>query len=69
MEKGSLEDVLDAFREYTPGADWNGSLYYDRVNKEDIKNHVLVYQDTYVFGQGYLGNSKEVVPEKYKDIK
>ena len=69
MEKDNLDDVLKAFAMYTPGADWNGSLLYDRVNNKEIKNHVMVYQDTYVFGSGYIGNTKEVVPEKYKDIK
>lgn len=69
MEKDNLADVLKAFGMYTPGAEWNGSLYYDNVTGKEIKNHVMVYQDTYVFGQGYLGNSKEVVPEKYKAIK
>jgi hypothetical protein len=69
MKKGNLADVIKAFGEYTPGAEWNGSLYLDRVSGKEISNHVMVYQDTYVFGQGYLGNSKEPVPAKYKDIK
>jgi hypothetical protein len=69
MKKGSLSDVLKAFGQYTPGAEWNGSLYIDRVSGEEKANHVMVYQDTYVFGKGYMNNSKEVVPEKYKTIK
>ena len=69
MKKGDLADVVKAFGQYTPGAEWNGSLYLDRVTGKDIPNHVMVYQDTYVFGKGYLGNSKEVVPAKYKLIK
>jgi len=69
MKKGSLPDVIKAFGLYTPGAEWNGSLYTDRVSGKEIANHVMVYQDTYVFGKGYLGNSKEVVPAKYKLIK
>ena len=68
-KKGSLSDLIAAFTAYTPGAQWNGSLYLDQVKGVEIKNHVMVYQDTYVFGKGYLGNSKEVVPEKYKKIK
>jgi len=54
---------------YTPGADWNGSLFYNKVTGEEAKNHVMVYQDTYVFGKGYIGNASEVVPEKYKNLK
>jgi len=68
MKKGNLADVLKAFGAYTPGAEWNGSLYTDRVSSKEIPNHVMVYQDTYVFGKGYIGNSKEVVPDKYKKI-
>jgi hypothetical protein len=33
------------------------------------KNHFLLYQDTYVFGKGYLGMTKITVPEKYFGIK
>ena len=33
------------------------------------KNHLMVYQDTYVFGQGFLGNTELPIPEKYKNIK
>lgn len=69
MKKDSFEDIMKCFDKYTPGAEWNGSYYFDRVSNEEKKNHIMVYQDTYVFGKGYLGNSKEVVPEKYKTIK
>lgn len=69
MKKDNLEDVTKAFQMYTPGADWNGSLYLDRVSGEEKANHVMVYQDTYVFGTGYLGNTKEVIPDWVKTIK
>mgnify|MGYP000849545353 FL=1 len=69
MEKDNLNDVLEAFSMYTPGSKWNGSLYYNKVTSEEAKNHVMIYQDTFVFGQGYLGNADEVVPEKYKNLK
>lgn len=69
MQKDSFEDLMSCFDKYTPGAEWNGSYYFDRVSNEEKKNHIMVYQDTYVFGLGYLGNSKETVPEKYKTIK
>ena len=69
MKKDSLSDLLAAFGSYTEGAEWNGSLYLDNTTGKEIKNHVMVYQDTYVFGKGYMGNSKEKVPEKYRTIK
>jgi hypothetical protein len=36
-----------------------------------IKNKklTLVYQDTYVFGKGYMKATDEAVPEKYLTIK
>jgi hypothetical protein len=32
-------------------------------------NHVLIYQDTYMMGKGYMGAADVVVPEKYFSIK
>lgn len=68
MEKGNLEDAVEALDMYTPGTTWNGAKLYDRVLGEEIPNHVLVYQDTYVFGTGNVGNADEEVPDKYRDI-
>jgi len=60
------DDILDAFASYTPGAGWNASYY---VDADDVErdNFLLVYQDTYIFGKGYLGQTSEVIPEKYYD--
>ena len=30
-----------------------------------MKNYPLLYQDTYIFGKGYLSMTDEVVPDKY----
>ena len=62
---GNTKDLFDAFNKYTPGATWNGSNYKDLNSGTTSPNHVLMYQDTYVFGKGYLGTTKQVVPEKY----
>lgn len=67
MELGNVDDLLAAFEMYTPGAAWNGSLYLN-ADGETIDNHLLVYQDTYVLGEGYLNMTDEVVPEKYYSI-
>jgi hypothetical protein len=62
-------DILSAFQKYTPGAAWNASNYTDlNTNKTDA-NHFLIYEDTYVFGRGYLGSAKQVVPAKYLTFK
>lgn len=68
-KKDSFDDLMTCYEKYTPGAEWNGSYYIDAATNTEKKNHVLVYQDTYVFGQGYLGQTKEKIPEKYNSIK
>lgn len=68
-KKDSFKDLMDCYEKFTPGAQWNGSYYIDRATGTEKKNHVMLYEDTYVFGKGYLGQTKEVVPDKYKKIK
>lgn len=67
--KDSFEGLMEAFQKYTPGAQWNGSYYVDMATGAEKKNHIMVYQDTYVLGKGYLEMTKETVPDKYKNIK
>jgi len=64
-----LADLRSAYNKYTPGAEWNGSHYVDVATGTQAKNHILIYQDTYVFGKGYLGAAKLEVPAKYLTIK
>jgi len=61
----NIQDLFDAFNKYTPGANWNGSNYKDLNSGTTSPNYALTYQDTYVFGKGYLGTTKLVIPEKY----
>lgn len=63
-----IQDVLDVFSKNTPGATWGGSLYADASTGVEKKNHLLVFQDTYVFGKGYLGMTNQEIPEKYFKI-
>ncbi len=65
----SLEDLRAAYNEYSPGAEWNGSFFLDVATDKTAENHILIYQDTYVFGKGYLGAAKLEVPAKYLTIK
>ncbi|MGD9926492.1 MAG: DUF3798 domain-containing protein [Sphaerochaeta sp.] len=64
-----LSDLMKAYGKYTPGAKWNGSFYTDVNTGVRAKNHVLIYQDTYMMGKGYMGNAELIVPEKYFAIK
>ena len=63
------EDLLTAYNNATPGAKWNGTVYVDANTGLELKNNILVYQDTYIFGKGYLHMTDEVVPEKYLTLK
>ena len=65
----NLKDLWKCYDKYTPGAEWNGAPYYDMAKQMKIKKFVLVYEDTYVFGRGYMGVTKEKVPEKYIKLK
>jgi hypothetical protein len=66
---GNLEDLWKCYDRYTPGAKWNGQLYRDVNTGVKMKNFVLVYQDTYVFGRGFMNVTSVKVPEKYFKIK
>ncbi|MCX7828200.1 MAG: DUF3798 domain-containing protein [Thermanaerothrix sp.] len=66
---GNLEDLWKCYDKYTPGAKWNGQFYRDVNTGVKMKNFVLVYQDTYVFGKGFMKATSVKVPEKYFAIK
>jgi hypothetical protein len=65
----SIADLRSAYNKYTPGAEWNGAYYTDAATGVRAKNHVLIYQDTYVMGTGYMGTPEIKVPEKYFTVK
>ena len=63
------DELLAAYSAATPGAKWNGSVYMDVNTGLPLKNNILIYQDTYILGKGYLNMTSEVVPEKYLTLK
>jgi hypothetical protein len=63
-----MQDLLKAFVKYTPGAQWAGSYYVDGTTGVKLDNYVLLLQDTYIFGKGYIGSAALDVPEKYLKI-
>ena len=65
----SKKDLLDCYALYTPGAQWNGGYYTDLGTGVTKKNYVMVYQDTYILGKGYMGATKVKVPDKYDKVK
>jgi len=63
----NMDDIMAAYEKYTLGAGWNGGYYVDGLGIER-ENFILLYQDTYVFGIGYLGITDLEVPDKYFEI-
>lgn len=63
------DEILSFFNKETPGAEWNATVYEDATTGMILKNTLLVYQDTYIFGKGYLGLTNESIPEKYLAVK
>ena len=66
---GRQADVMKAFEFFSPGMAWNSSAYTDASSGVRLRNFLLIYQDTYVFGKGTLHLNKIKVPEKYYKIK
>ncbi|MDR1020439.1 MAG: DUF3798 domain-containing protein [Synergistaceae bacterium] len=66
---GNLDDLWAAYAKFTPGANWNGSVYADPNSGATMDNLVLVYQDTYIFGKGFMNTTSVEIPEKYMSIK
>ena len=64
----SMKDLIACYDDLTPGAKWNASYYTDAGTGVRNRKMVLVRQDTYVFGKGYLGVADVEVPEKYFQI-
>ncbi len=73
LGESSLTDINDlakAYGVYSPGTDWNGSVYTDAASGTPMDNTFLIYQDTYIFGEPghYMGSTKVEVPEEYATI-
>ena len=59
------KDLVACYNKYTPGANWNMAYYAEAKTGMANRQFCLVYQDTYVFGRGYLNLTALEVPEKY----
>ena len=62
-----FDAFIETLKANTPGAGWNGS-YYIGVDGVEKENFLMIYQDTYILGKGYLHMTDIEVPEKYLDI-
>ncbi len=68
-ELTGMTDLIKAYNKFTPGAEWNGSYYVDAGTGVRARNHILIYQDTYIMGKGYMGTPQLEIPDKYFNIK
>ena len=67
--KAKLQDANDisvAFKEVS-GVDWAGSSYIDATGVK-WDSIILLFQDTYIFGKGFMGVTNVDIPEKYYTI-
>lgn len=67
-KKDDTKAIIAAFNSLTPGCEWITSKYKDASTNKVMDNYLLVLEDTYIFGKGYSGSTKEPVPEKYLSI-
>ena len=65
----SMKDYLACLEKYTPGAKWNGRQYLDLATGTRNKKYIMVYQDTYIFGKGYMHTTDVKIPKKYESLK
>jgi hypothetical protein len=61
--------ILDSIGIFSPGARWSGSFLNDPVTGRLVRNYFLIYQDTYIFGRGYIETTKVEIPDKFYQIR
>lgn len=66
-EVAKMSDVIKAFETVTPGIKWNGTFYKDASTKVRAKNYMLVYQDTYMMGKGFMNTPAVEIPSKFTE--
>lgn len=61
--------LVKAMEEATPGVTWKSTYYRDKNTGVQMKNYVMLMEDSYVYGKGYLHLTDLEIPEKYYKIK
>lgn len=62
IKKPDLQSVHQIFEEINPNASWKADYYVDGKKGKKFKNHILVYQDTYIFGKGFSNIEDSIIP-------
>jgi hypothetical protein len=63
-----IDTLLQCLDVFSPGSRWNGSYLNDLASGKPVLNYFLIYQDTYVFGRGYIETTKVEIPDKFYAI-
>lgn len=63
--KDNLATLENIISEYMPETKIRTSVYINEKTKKRAENHMLVYSDTYVFGQGFIYTTEQAIPPKY----
>ena len=66
---GNAKALQNAYGKFTPGAKWSVEPYVDISTGVRAKNLMMVFQDTYIYGKGYLNTPGVKVPGKYAKVK
>jgi hypothetical protein len=70
LGKVALDDydaLLKCFEDAAQGIKFNGQPYMDTTQKVH-PNIFLLYEDTYIFGKGFMGNTSLEIPFKYGNL-
>ena len=65
----ALKEMREAYDEFCPGAHWGASYFTEAATGVKNTKFILLRQDTYVLGGGYLGLADVEIPEKYFHIR
>lgn len=62
IDKPDIKNVCQIFEEINPDVSWKADYYVDGKSGKEVSNHILVYQDTYIFGKGFSNIADNKIP-------
>lgn len=63
IDKPDIKNVRQIFEEINPDVSWKADYYVDGKSGKEASNHILVYQDTYIFGKGFSNIADSKIPD------
>jgi hypothetical protein len=64
-EPGNTAAILHTLDSFTPGSKWSGTFFVDAFSGKPLRDIILLYQDTYILGRGYLHTRDVSIPKEY----